>query len=76
MQARCDGKKELRARTSTRNLFGPIGTSQDQTSAVLLLQLERASSIIGAEPIVDGGPTARPRSGTASSGVRPAPVPS
>jgi 3-oxoacyl-[acyl-carrier protein] reductase len=60
MQARWEGKDELKAQIADYIPVGRIGTTQDQANAALFLLSDKASYITGAELVVDGGVTALP----------------
>ena len=60
MQARWEGKDELKAQIADYIPVGRIGTTQDQANAALFLLSDKASYITGTELVVDGGVTALP----------------
>ena len=60
MQARWDGKDELKSQIAAYIPVGRIGTTQDQANAALFLLSDKASYITGTELVVDGGVTAMP----------------
>ena len=60
MQARWDGKDEIRAAVADHVPLGRIGTTQDIANACLFLLSDKAAFITGTELLVDGGCAAKP----------------